>query len=80
MLAGPVPLSGHLTVPEAATGIVVFAHGSGSSRHSPRNRFVASVLNRDGLGTLFFDLLTTEEELDRPNMFESPSSRADSWR
>jgi len=70
VLAGPVRLSGHLTVPEAATGIVVFAHGSGSSRHSPRNRFVASVLNSDGLGTLLFDLLTVEEELDRANVFD----------
>jgi putative phosphoribosyl transferase len=68
--AGPVGLSGHLTVPEAATGIVVFAHGSGSSRHSPRNRFVARVLNRDGLGTLLFDLLTPAEELDRANVFD----------
>jgi putative phosphoribosyl transferase len=68
--SGPVRLSGHLTVPETARGIVVFAHGSGSSRHSPRNRFVASVLNRDGLGTLLFDLLTPEEELDRANVFD----------
>jgi len=67
---GPGRLSGHMTVPEAAKGIVVFAHGSGSSRHSPRNRFVASVLNRDGLGTLLFDLLTPEEELDRANVFD----------
>jgi putative phosphoribosyl transferase len=67
---GPGRLSGHMTVPEAARGIVVFAHGSGSSRHSPRNRFVASVLNRDGLGTLLFDLLTPEEELDRANVFD----------
>ena len=70
MQAGPVRLSGHLTVPETATGVVVFAHGSGSSRHSPRNRFVASVLNRDGLSTLLFDLLTSEEELDRANVFD----------
>ncbi len=59
-----------MTVPEAARGIVVFAHGSGSSRHSPRNRFVASVLNRNGLGTLLFDLLAPEEELDRANVFD----------
>ena len=57
---GPGRLSGHLTVPEATRGIVIFAHGSGSSRHSPRNRFVASVLNREGLGTLLFDLLTPD--------------------
>ena len=52
-------LAGHLTLPERALGIVVFAHGSGSSRHSPRNRYVATVLNQAGLGTLLFDLLTT---------------------
>jgi len=57
---GPDGLSGHLTVPPESTGVVVFAHGSGSSRHSPRNRFVASVLNGDGLATLLFDLLTPE--------------------
>ncbi len=68
--AGPGRLSGHMIVPEAARGIVVFAHGSGSSRHSPRNRFVASVLNRAGLATLLFDLLTPEEELDRANVFD----------
>jgi len=70
VLAGPVRLSGHLTVPDSATGIVVFAHGSGSSRFSPRNRFVASVLDRHGFGTLLFDLLTPEEELDRDNVFD----------
>lgn len=63
-------LSGHLTVPDRALGVVVFAHGSGSSRHSPRNRFVARVLNEGRLGTLLFDLLTTEEELDRGNVFD----------
>ena len=51
-------VAGHLTIPEHATGIVVFAQGSGSSRHSPRNRDVAEVLNRAGLVTLLFDLLT----------------------
>ncbi len=70
VLAGPVRLGGHLTVPDGATGIVVFAHGSGSSRHSPRNRYVASVLNQAGLGTLLFDLLTTAEEHDRANVFD----------
>lgn len=70
--AGPVRLAGHLTVPEGAQAIVVFAHGSGSSRHSPRNRFVASVLNQAGLGTLLFDLLTPTEELDRSNVFDIP--------
>jgi putative phosphoribosyl transferase len=68
--AGPVRLDGHLTVPEVATGLVVFAHGSGSSRHSPRNRYVATVLNQAGLGTLLFDLLTTDEEQDRANVFD----------
>ena len=48
----------------------MFVHGSGSSRHSPRNRFVAAVLNEAGLGTLLFDLLTPEEEADRANVFD----------
>jgi putative phosphoribosyl transferase len=68
--AGPVPLAGHLTVPEQALGAVVFAHGSGSSRHSPRNRYVAAVLNDARLATLLFDLLTPDEELDRANVFD----------
>jgi putative phosphoribosyl transferase len=68
--AGAIRLVGHLTVPCAATGIVVFAHGSGSSRHSRRNRFVAEVLNQAGLGTLLFDLLTVEEESERVNVFD----------
>jgi putative phosphoribosyl transferase len=68
--AGPVRLGGHLTLPERPAGVVVFAHGSGSSRHSPRNRYVASVLNRAGLGTLLFDLLTPAEEQDRSNVFD----------
>ena len=57
-------------MPENARGIVVFVHGSGSSRHSPRNRYVAGVLNDAGLGTLLFDLLTPGEELDRANVFD----------
>jgi putative phosphoribosyl transferase len=69
--AGPVRLGGELTVPEGATGIVVFAHGSGSSRHSPRNRSVSTSLNKAGLATLLFDLLTAEEELDRANTFDT---------
>ena len=69
-VAGAVRLAGQLTVPGPATGIVVFAHGSGSSRHSPRNRYVAAVLNQAGLGTLLFDLLTPGEELDRANVFD----------
>lgn len=59
---GKVSLGGDLTVPEGAVGIVLFAHGSGSSRSSPRNRFVAGRLQAGGLATLLFDLLTPEEE------------------
>ncbi|MDA8312907.1 MAG: phosphoribosyltransferase family protein [Actinomycetota bacterium] len=70
--AGPVLLGGRLTVPEHAIGIVAFAHGSGSSRHSPRNRYVASVLNEAAIGTLLFDLLTSDEETDRANVFDIP--------
>ena len=55
-------LEGNLSIPEGAKGIVVFVHGSGSSRHSPRNQYVAKELQQDGLGTLLFDLLTVEEE------------------
>jgi len=55
-------LEGNLIIPKAAEGIVVFAHGSGSSRHSPRNQYVAQVLNKAGLATLLTDLLTKEEE------------------
>jgi putative phosphoribosyl transferase len=57
-----VILDGSLTVPARASGVVLFAHGSGSSRFSPRNNFVAHVLNQAGLGTLLFDLLTKDEE------------------
>jgi putative phosphoribosyl transferase len=61
----PLGLPGDLAVPERATGIVLFAHGSGSSRHSTRNRYVAGVLQQGGLGTLLLDLLTeAEEEVD----------------
>ncbi|HEX9281634.1 MAG TPA: alpha/beta family hydrolase [Candidatus Udaeobacter sp.] len=60
--AGHAILSGNLTIPEDAVALVLFAHGSGSSRHSPRNQFIARTLNRAGLGTLLFDLLTPEEE------------------
>ncbi len=55
-------LQGNLTIPKDAKGIVLFAHGSGSSRHSPRNNYVAEALNNDGLATLLADLLTPEEE------------------
>ncbi|MEU6549022.1 phosphoribosyltransferase family protein [Streptomyces sp. NPDC046915] len=71
MAAGALRLRGDLTVPDGATGLVVFAHGSGSSRRSPRNRFVAAGLNRAGLGTLLFDLLTRDEEGDRANVFDT---------
>jgi putative phosphoribosyl transferase len=68
--AGGVTLEGHLHLPEPAEGVVIFAHGSGSSRHSPRNRFVAAVLYEAGLGTLLLDLLTPEEEGDRSKVFD----------
>jgi putative phosphoribosyl transferase len=70
VIAGAVELAGHLTVPPGARGLVVFAHGSGSSRHSPRNRYVAGILQRAYLGTLLFDLLTVDEEVDRSNVFD----------
>jgi putative phosphoribosyl transferase len=65
-------LPGRLTIPSGATGLVVFAHGSGSGRNSPRNRAVARALNDAGLGTLLFDLLSPEEEADRANVFDIP--------
>jgi len=66
--ADPVELEGNLSLPPNARGIVLFAHGSGSSRHSPRNRFVAEQLQQAGLATLLIDLLTAEEEIaDRPS-------------
>jgi putative phosphoribosyl transferase len=57
-----IQLDGDLTIPAGARGLVLFAHGSGSSRHSPRNRFVAQALNQGGLATLLLDLLTPQEE------------------
>jgi putative phosphoribosyl transferase len=60
--AGPVMLEGNLSLPEGARGVVLFAHGSGSSRHSPRNRYVARLLNAAKLATLLIDLLTSDEE------------------
>ncbi|MDI3315325.1 MAG: phosphoribosyltransferase [Mycobacterium sp.] len=68
--AGTVMLAGHLTVPEHPRGIVVFAHGSGGSRHSPRNRYLATVLHGAGFATLLFDLLTLDEERNRANVFD----------
>ncbi len=61
--AGRASLAGNLHIPVNATALVLFAHGSGSSRHSPRNQFVARTLNETGLATVLFDLLTPEEEL-----------------
>lgn len=63
-------LPGFCTIPEDAIGVVAFAHGSGSSRHSTRNQSVARYLNESGIGTLLFDLLTDEESLDRRNVFD----------
>lgn len=60
--AGRVELAADLSMPQGATGLVLFAHGSGSSRHSPRNRHVAKVLNRGSIGTILADLLTEKEE------------------
>jgi putative phosphoribosyl transferase len=67
---GALQLPGRLTVPPGSVGIVVFAHGSGSSRYSPRNQFVAAHLNTAGLATLTFDLLTDAEAQDRRNVFD----------
>ena len=60
--SGDMQLEGDLSIPEDAQGVVLFAHGSGSSRHSPRNQFVARTIREAGVGTLLFDLLTKEEE------------------
>ncbi|HEV2375649.1 MAG TPA: phosphoribosyltransferase [Streptosporangiaceae bacterium] len=68
--AGEVLLSGQLTPPAPGAGLVVFAHGSGSSRHSPRNAFVAGAMHEAGLGTLMFDLLTGGEEGNRSHVFD----------
>lgn len=65
-----VRLEGALELPDAAIGIVLFAHGSGSGRRSPRNRYVAQTLRHAGLGTLLFDLLTAEEDLDYARRFD----------
>ncbi|MGO9319540.1 MAG: phosphoribosyltransferase family protein [Solirubrobacteraceae bacterium] len=67
-----VLLGGELEIPAGAVGIVAFAHGSGSSRLSPRNRAVAGELNEAGFATLLFDLLTPREETDRANVFDIP--------
>jgi putative phosphoribosyl transferase len=70
VVVGSARLPGTLTVPEATSGLVVFAHGSGSSRNSPRNRWVAALLNEAGFATLLFDLLTPSEQQDRSNVFD----------
>ena len=67
-----VELEGELIVPDGASGLVVFAHGSGSSRKSPRNNYVADVIRDRGLGTLLFDLLTEEEDRYRETRFDIP--------
>jgi len=68
----PIGLDGLLSLPEAARGIVLFAHGSGSSRFSPRNTHVARALQAAGLATLLFDLLTEAEAADRARVFDIP--------
>jgi pimeloyl-ACP methyl ester carboxylesterase len=69
---GPLALPGLLTLPSGRTGLVVFAHGGGSSRLSPRNTHVARLLNDRGLATLLFDLLSDPEAEDRRNVFDIP--------
>jgi len=69
---GPLGLAGTLHVPVSASGLVVFAHGSGSSRLSPRNIAVARALNGQGMATLLFDLLSPAEEQERANVFDIP--------
>jgi len=68
--AGSVTIEGMLEIPEQAVGLVLFAHGSGSSRHSPRNNYVAGVLRQAGVGTLLMDLLTPEEDRDYERRFD----------
>lgn len=68
--AGSVQLDGTLSLPEKPCGVVAFAHGSGSSRHSPRNRYVAEVLQKQGIATLLFDLLTAREDQTYETRFD----------
>jgi len=68
--AGGVTVEGMLEIPDAAVGLVLFAHGSGSSRHSPRNNYVAGELRAAGVGTLLMDLLTPEEDRDYSRRFD----------
>jgi putative phosphoribosyl transferase len=72
ILDGAARLPGELSIPPRPLGLVIFAHGSGSSSRSPRNIAVAQRLNRDGLATLLFDLLTDDEAADRRNVFDVP--------
>ena len=72
VVIGPLGLAGTLQLPDSASALVVFAHGSGSSRFSPRNRAVADALNAQGIATLLFDLLTPDEESNRANVFDIP--------
>ena len=81
---GAVTLEGDLAIPDGARGIVLFAHGSGSSRHSPRNRFVAETLDDGGLATLLFDLLTrggrASGAVHAPSpLRHRPAGRGGSW-
>ena len=68
--AGTVELDGELILPPSATGVVAFAHGSGSSRFSPRNTYVAEILHQHGIGTLLFDLLSREEDQNYATRFD----------
>lgn len=70
--SGDAELPGQLVVPTQAHGVVIFAHGSGSSRHSPRNKYVANYLNNKGFATLLFDLLSVNEESNRNKVFDIP--------
>jgi putative phosphoribosyl transferase len=69
---GPAIIEGMLEIPDQARGVVLFAHGSGSSRHSPRNNYVAGVLREAGVGTLLMDLLTVAEDRDYKTRFDIP--------
>ena len=68
--AGTATVEGMLEIPDGAVGLVLFAHGSGSSRHSPRNNYVAGELRAAGVGTLLMDLLTPEEDRDYSRRFD----------
>lgn len=68
--ADRISLEGELVLPDGAKGVVLFAHGSGSSRFSPRNNYVASILQQSGIATLLFDLLTREEDRDYETRFD----------